>query len=181
MAQTSVPNEFETLTAIPSAGINENFSTMAAAYNVHDAATGSVHGVGVSEGAIVATIKAQNLTNKLECIGGLDITPTKGLVYKISSAGALSLASPTDTDIHKYALVVGTGVAGIAAFLGYMTGLTFGFSLTTYPAPQNLYLTASGVLSPTMPASGRIIVVAKMIISTAMLINPSVMAEELDI
>ena len=181
MAQVSVPYTFTQQTVAESAKVNSNFSTIAAAYNVHDEATGSVHGVGASEGAIVATLKSQNLTNKLFCISGLDITPTLGLVYKTTTGLAASLASPTDTDIHKYQLLVGTGVAGYAAFFGYMTGLTFSFSLTSYPAPQNLYLTASGVLSPTMPASGRIIIVGKMVTSTSMVVNPSVMAEELDI
>jgi len=174
MAQITIPNTFTPKQVIPSAGFNENYSSIASTYNEHDAATASVHGLGASEGAIVGAAKSQKISNKLYCVDWLLNTPVKPKVYYINPTDLKAyLASPNTSEIHKYQLIVGLNVAGYGAYAGELDGVSFTFS-----APQQLYLSSSGIITNEMPAAGRIITVGHLITDTKMIINFGI-AEEM--
>lgn len=147
MAQATRPSEdYVAQARILSADFNADFNTIYDAYNAHDSATGSVHGIGASEGALVGTTKTQTLSNKTmkngaQVLSGFTGATVKGKVYKCDGA-ALTLAAKTDTNLREYLLGVGTGNTGEVQVFGIMTGL----SAFPTAAPKQLYLGAAGAM-----------------------------------
>ena len=168
MADISRLYDFQPNTIIESAKVDAELALLVATLNAHWNATGSVHGLGGSDGVVVGTKKAQSLSSKLFVHDWVVGTGTKGKVYYIDpSDSSINLASPDTPSIHKYELVFGTGVASEGAWGGVMTDVS-GLGIS---APANLYLGADGVVSEDMPASGAIVLCAKLLSATSFRIH----------
>ena len=99
MSQIGTLFSFTTNTIIRSAQVNSNFTDIKTAYNTHDTATTSVHGL-TSPNAIVGTTSTQELTNK-----------TIGVTNQITYLTSAKSADYTVTDTDKIRTLLITAAA----------------------------------------------------------------------